>query len=82
MMKWFVMSLCYVADEIQRFMEEVKSLGYQDTPPYEKLRSILQAGLKAIQAKDDSKLEFTPASGTASPPAQVSTHTLRKATTT
>uniref|UniRef100_A0A8C4FH94 non-specific serine/threonine protein kinase n=1 Tax=Dicentrarchus labrax TaxID=13489 RepID=A0A8C4FH94_DICLA len=50
-------------DEIQRFMEEVKSLGYQDKPPYEKLRSILRAGLKAIQAKDNGKLEFTPVIG-------------------
>ncbi|XP_044023756.1 serine/threonine-protein kinase VRK1 isoform X2 [Siniperca chuatsi] len=57
-------------DEIQRFMEEVKSLGYQDKPPYEKLRSILQAGLKAIQAKDDGKLEFTPVSGAVSSPAK------------
>lgn len=55
-------------------MEEVKSLGYQDKPPYEKLRSILQAGLKTIQAKDDGKLEFTPINGAVSPPAKVSTH--------
>ncbi|XP_023278668.1 serine/threonine-protein kinase VRK1 [Seriola lalandi dorsalis] len=57
-------------DEIQKFMEEVKSLGYQDKPPYEKLRSILQAGLKTIQAKNDDKLEFTPVNGAASPRAQ------------
>ncbi|XP_018553234.1 serine/threonine-protein kinase VRK1 [Lates calcarifer] len=57
-------------DEIQKFMEEVKSLGYQDKPPYEKLRSILQAGLKTIQAKDDGKLEFTPINGAISPPAK------------
>uniref|UniRef100_A0A667XTB4 non-specific serine/threonine protein kinase n=1 Tax=Myripristis murdjan TaxID=586833 RepID=A0A667XTB4_9TELE len=56
------MSKCFSSqdkpDEIQTFMEEVKTLGYQDKPPYEKLRSILQAGLKAIHAKDDGKLEF------------------------
>ncbi|XP_071755247.1 serine/threonine-protein kinase VRK1 isoform X1 [Centroberyx gerrardi] len=56
------MSKCFSSqdkpDEIQRFMEEVKTLGYHDKPLYEKLRSILQAGLKAIQAKDDGKLEF------------------------
>ncbi|GAA6233159.1 serine/threonine-protein kinase VRK1-like [Lates japonicus] len=57
-------------DEIQKFMEEVKSLGYQDKPPYEKLRSILQAGLKTIQAKDDGKLEFTPINEAVSPPAK------------
>ncbi|XP_074516798.1 serine/threonine-protein kinase VRK1 isoform X2 [Sebastes fasciatus] len=57
-------------EEIRKFMEEVKSLGYEDKPPYEKLRSILQAGLKAIQAKDDGKLKFTPVSGSASPPAK------------
>ncbi|XP_034015329.1 serine/threonine-protein kinase VRK1 [Thalassophryne amazonica] len=52
-------------DEIQRFMEEVKALGYQDKPPYEKLRCILQAGLK-----DDGKLEFTAVKGASSLPAQ------------
>ncbi|XP_034419575.1 serine/threonine-protein kinase VRK1 isoform X3 [Cyclopterus lumpus] len=56
--------------EIQSFMEEVTSLGYEDKPPYEKLRSILQAGLEAIQAKDDGKLKFTPVSASVSPPAQ------------
>ncbi|CAN9502020.1 unnamed protein product [Ophioblennius macclurei] len=53
--------------EIQKFMEEVKTLGYQEKPAYEKLRSILQAGLKAIKATDDSKLVFSPAVGAASP---------------
>ncbi|XP_059209913.1 serine/threonine-protein kinase VRK1 isoform X2 [Centropristis striata] len=57
-------------DEIQKFMEEVKSLGYQDKPPYEKLRSVLQAGLKALQAKDDGKLKFPPASEAVLPPAK------------
>lgn len=60
-------------DEIQRFLEEVKKLGYHDKPPYEKLHSILQAGLKEIQAKDDGKLEFAAVNGTASPPAQKAT---------
>ncbi|XP_058470459.1 serine/threonine-protein kinase VRK1 [Solea solea] len=55
-------------DEIQKFMEEVKSLGYQDRPPYEKLRSILQTGLKTIHTKDDGKLEFTSVNGTVAPP--------------
>lgn len=63
--------LSCVIDEIQRFMEEVKTLGYQDKPPYERLRSILQAGLKSIQAKDDGKLDFTTVNGTTSPHAQV-----------
>uniref|UniRef100_A0A3Q4BUN8 non-specific serine/threonine protein kinase n=1 Tax=Mola mola TaxID=94237 RepID=A0A3Q4BUN8_MOLML len=58
---WCITLLFFcVVDEIQRFIEEVKSLGYQDEPAYEKLRSILQAGLKATQAKDDGKLDFTP----------------------
>ncbi|XP_061890277.1 serine/threonine-protein kinase VRK1-like [Entelurus aequoreus] len=46
-------------DELQKFMEEVKSLGYQDTPRYDKLRSILQAGLTSIRAVDDGNLDFT-----------------------
>nr|XP_057933186.1 serine/threonine-protein kinase VRK1 isoform X2 [Doryrhamphus excisus] len=46
-------------DELQRFMEEVKSLGYQETPRYDKLRSILEAGLTSIQARDDGTLDFT-----------------------
>uniref|UniRef100_G3PIA5 non-specific serine/threonine protein kinase n=1 Tax=Gasterosteus aculeatus aculeatus TaxID=481459 RepID=G3PIA5_GASAC len=62
--------------EIQRFMEEVTSLGYRDRPAYDKLRSILQAGLEAIQAKDDGKLQFSPpvGGGVAAPaPAQKTT---------
>lgn len=55
-------------DELQRFMEEVKKLGYQDKPPYDTLRSVLQAGLKGIQAKDDGKLEFSALNGTTSAP--------------
>ncbi|XP_076605717.1 serine/threonine-protein kinase VRK1 [Chaetodon auriga] len=66
-------------DEIQRFMEEVKSLEYQDKPPYEKLRSILQAGLKAMQIKDDGKLEFTPVNGAVSPPAKKTTKRKKEA---
>uniref|UniRef100_A0A8C6NUL1 non-specific serine/threonine protein kinase n=1 Tax=Nothobranchius furzeri TaxID=105023 RepID=A0A8C6NUL1_NOTFU len=68
-----LMSSCFSSqdkpDEIQRFLEEVKSLGYKDKPPYEKLRSILQSGLKSIQARDDGQLNFTAAS------VKVSTHT-------
>ncbi|KAM7376768.1 hypothetical protein PAMP_006476 [Pampus punctatissimus] len=60
-------------DEMQKFMEEVKALRYQDNPPYEKFRSILQAGLKTIQAKDDSKLEFTAVNGAVSAPAKKTT---------
>ncbi|XP_076733654.1 serine/threonine-protein kinase VRK1 isoform X4 [Maylandia zebra] len=60
-------------DEIQRFMEEVKSLGYTAKPPYDKLRSILQAGLKTIGPKEDGKLEFTSASGAAAPPTKKTT---------
>ncbi|KAM6968470.1 serine/threonine-protein kinase VRK1 [Tautogolabrus adspersus] len=60
-------------DEIQRFIEEVKSVGYLDKPAYEKLRSILQAGLKTIQAKDEGKLEFTAVNGAVPPPAQKAT---------
>ncbi|KAF3844328.1 hypothetical protein F7725_007491 [Dissostichus mawsoni] len=60
-------------EEIQRFMEEVKSLGYQDKPPYEKLRSILQAGLKSIRAKDDGTLTFPAVSGAVSPAAKKTT---------
>lgn len=69
-----------VTDEIQRFLEAVKSMGYQDKPPYEKLRSILQAGLKTIQAKDDGNLEFTSVNGAVVPPAKVSSHTDRTIT--
>lgn len=55
-------------DELQRFMEEVKKLDYCDKPPYDALRSILQAGLKTIQAKDDGKLEFSTVNGSTSAP--------------
>lgn len=52
-------------------MEEVKSLGYKDQPPYEKLRCILQDGLKTIRDKDDGKLEFTLTNGAAPAAGQV-----------
>ncbi|KAM4541779.1 serine/threonine-protein kinase VRK1 [Odontesthes bonariensis] len=71
------MSKCFSSQEkpgeMQRFMEEVKSLGYQDKPPYEKLRSILRDGLKAIKAKDEGKLEFTPVNGAVSLPVKKTT---------
>lgn len=54
-------------------MEEVKALGYQDKPPYEKLRSILHAGLKTIKAEDDGKLDFG-VKEAVSPPVKVSAH--------
>ncbi|KAJ8289020.1 hypothetical protein COCON_G00016790 [Conger conger] len=46
-------------EEMVKFMEAVKSLGYQDKPAYQKLRSILEAGLKSIGATDDDKLDFS-----------------------
>lgn len=55
---WFVW--CLFSDEIQKFLEEVKSLGYKEKPKYEVLACILRTGLKAIHAKDDGRLEFTP----------------------
>ncbi|KAK7904002.1 hypothetical protein WMY93_016609 [Mugilogobius chulae] len=54
-------------EELQKYMEEVKTLGYQDQPPYDKLRSILQTGLKTLQLKDDGKLEFGTVNRTATP---------------
>ena len=58
-------------------MEEVKSLSYTDKPAYQKLRSILQAGLKSIGAKDDDKLDFSTQVNGAGPssPVKVSIHT-------
>lgn len=55
-------------------MKEIKSLGYKDKPNYEKLRSIMQTGLKTIQSKDGDKLEFGPLNGAVSLNAKVSTH--------
>ncbi|XP_041928888.1 serine/threonine-protein kinase VRK1 isoform X1 [Alosa sapidissima] len=46
-------------DEMVKFMEEVKTLGYSDKPPYEKLRTILLDGLKSIGASADDKLNFS-----------------------
>uniref|UniRef100_A0A8C7MH42 non-specific serine/threonine protein kinase n=1 Tax=Oncorhynchus kisutch TaxID=8019 RepID=A0A8C7MH42_ONCKI len=61
------MSQCFSSqdkpDELQKFMEEVKTLSYTDKPAYQKLRSILEAGLKSIGAKDDDKLEFSSVNG-------------------
>ncbi|KAG7258479.1 hypothetical protein CRUP_003886 [Coryphaenoides rupestris] len=44
--------------EIEKFLEQVKLLDYTDKPPYDALRAILRAGLKATGAKDDGKLVF------------------------
>ncbi|MGH0152148.1 UNVERIFIED_CONTAM: hypothetical protein FKN15_030655 [Acipenser sinensis] len=44
--------------EMIEYMEEVKSLEYNDKPSYQKLRNILQLGLKTIGSKDDDKLDF------------------------
>ncbi|MCJ8737197.1 hypothetical protein PDJAM_G00021290 [Pangasius djambal] len=62
------MKSCFAAghepEEMIKFMEEVKALGYTDKPDYTKLRSILQKGLKSIGATDDDKLDFAvPVSG-------------------
>lgn len=56
-----------IVDEIQKFIEEVKSLDYKEKPKYEVLARILKTGLKAIHAKDDGKLEFTPPTEPVSP---------------
>lgn len=56
------MKSCFTAgeepEEMMKFMEEVKKLGYTDKPDYAKLRGILQQGLKSISATDDNKLDF------------------------
>ncbi|XP_062863517.1 serine/threonine-protein kinase VRK1 [Trichomycterus rosablanca] len=46
-------------EEMVKYMEEVKSLDYTDKPDYQKLRGILQQGLKSIGATDDDKLDFS-----------------------
>lgn len=63
--------LLFLLDELQQFLEEVKVLGYQDKPPYERLRSILQAGLRSLQSRDDGRLDFTAASGSSTSRVQV-----------
>lgn len=60
----------WAAAEIQRFLEEVTSLGYTDQPRYQELRCILRAGLTA-QARDSGKLDFSPATGPVPRPVQV-----------
>lgn len=70
----FTTVVFWVVDEIQKFIEEVNSLGYKEKPRYEKLACILKNGLKTIQAKDDGKLDFTPPSGALSAPVKVHIH--------
>uniref|UniRef100_A0A4W4H673 non-specific serine/threonine protein kinase n=1 Tax=Electrophorus electricus TaxID=8005 RepID=A0A4W4H673_ELEEL len=54
------MKSCFAPEmEMTKFMEEVKSLGYTDKPDYQKLRSILQQGLKAVGG-DGDRLDFLP----------------------
>ncbi|XP_061599237.1 serine/threonine-protein kinase VRK1 isoform X2 [Cololabis saira] len=64
--------------EIRSFLELVWSLEYQDKPPYEKLRSVLQTGLKNIRATDDGKLDFPPAVAAATEPPPAKKTTKRK----
>ncbi|KAJ3613732.1 hypothetical protein NHX12_019978 [Muraenolepis orangiensis] len=77
------MSKCFPSQdkpgEIEKFLEQVKLLEYSEEPPYDVLRSILQAGLKAIGAKDDGKLVFTtPAKRGAGPASPAKKATKRK----
>ncbi|XP_053093782.1 serine/threonine-protein kinase VRK1 isoform X1 [Pangasianodon hypophthalmus] len=65
-------------EEMIKFMEEVKALGYTDKPDYTKLRSILQQGLKSIGATDDDKLDFA-ASVSGAGPSSVKTPKRKKA---
>ncbi|KAF4083679.1 hypothetical protein AMELA_G00119560 [Ameiurus melas] len=65
-------------EELLKFMEEVKKLGYTDKPDYPKLRGILQQGLKSIGAADDDKLDFS-ASVSAAGPSSVRTPKRKKA---
>ncbi|XDV43029.1 hypothetical protein PO909_011581, partial [Leuciscus waleckii] len=55
-------------EEMGKFMQEVKALGYTDKPDYAKLRGILQQGLKTIGATDDKKLDFTMSTNGMGPP--------------
>lgn len=56
-----------LSEELLKFMEEVKTLGYTDKPDYPKLRGILQQGLKSIGATDDDKLDFSASVSAAGP---------------
>uniref|UniRef100_A0A8C4T5I3 Serine/threonine-protein kinase VRK1 n=1 Tax=Erpetoichthys calabaricus TaxID=27687 RepID=A0A8C4T5I3_ERPCA len=46
-------------NELIKYMQEVRSLEYNDKPSYQKLRNILLEGLKSFKAKDDDKLDFS-----------------------
>ena len=57
-----------------KYMEEVKTLGYSDKPPYQKLRTILQSALTSLGASADNKLDFSmTTNGVSSPKAKVRT---------
>ncbi|XP_028922050.1 serine/threonine-protein kinase VRK1 isoform X2 [Ornithorhynchus anatinus] len=45
-------------DEIAKYLETVKLLGYTEKPLYQRLRDILLQGLRTIGSKDDGKLDF------------------------
>ncbi|XP_028825834.1 serine/threonine-protein kinase VRK1 isoform X2 [Denticeps clupeoides] len=57
------MKKCFTSEnkpaEMVKFMEEVRRLGYNDKPAYEKLRTILQDGLKSVGAGANDKLDFS-----------------------
>ncbi|KAM8920797.1 serine/threonine-protein kinase VRK1 [Pelodytes ibericus] len=45
-------------DELKKYMEAVRELGYDEKPPYQRLRDLLLQGLKALGSKNDGKLDF------------------------
>ncbi|XP_012692314.1 serine/threonine-protein kinase VRK1 [Clupea harengus] len=58
-------------EEMVKYMEEVKTLGYSDKPPYQKLRTILQSALTSLGASADNKLDFSmTTNGVSSPKAK------------
>ncbi|XP_073683178.1 serine/threonine-protein kinase VRK1 isoform X1 [Garra rufa] len=57
-----------IPEEMKKFMQEVKGLGYTDKPDYAKLRGVLQQGLKTIGATDDKKLDFGVSTNGSGPP--------------
>ena len=62
------MLLFHVLDEIVKYLQYVKTLGYTDEPNYSKCKDFFVQALKKHGWKNDGKLDFTAEKKTAAKP--------------
>ena len=65
---WNFFLLFHVLDEIVKYLQYVKTLGYTDEPNYSKCKDFFVQALKKHGWKNDGKLDFTAEKKTAAKP--------------